>query len=347
MSKTSLVERYKKKMSGRDKILLSLYMWLICPIVSVCSAITIYKMAIGIYGFSIEIMVSRFAYLLFGFIVVGTAIFLLDITFWSALAVPSIKIVTIVVYICQQVFIHSVPLGWLTLDIIEVVVCALVVSWLYTKKEVFIDKNEKSNGLLWLALILAVILVICIAFGDETIAKDPDETIAKDPYADYHAMDKPVQNDNASAETNNSMTVGQENALSRAISYLDIMAFSKDGLISQLEFDEYSHEDAIFAVDNCGADWNEQAVLKAKDYLETMPFSYSGLIEQLKYEGFTVSEAMHGANECEADWNEQAVLKAKSYLEIFDYSREELIEQLQYEGFTLNQASYGASENGY
>lgn len=338
MSKTSLVERYKKKMSGRDKIMLSLYMWLICPIVSVCSAITIYKMAIGIYGFSIEVMVSRFAYLCFGLIVAATAIFLLDITFWSALAIPSIKIATIVVYICQQVFIHSVPLGWLTLDIIEVVVCVFVVSWLYTKKEVFIGKNEKSNGLLWLALLLVAILVICMAFGDETIVKDP--------YADYSAMDEPVQNDNASAETNNSMTVGQENALSRAISYLDIMAFSKDGLISQLEFDEYSHEDAIFAADNCGADWNEQAVLKAKDYLETMPFSYSGLVEQLKYDGFTDSEAMHGANECEADWNEQAVLKAKSYLEIFDYSREELIEQLQYEGFTLNQATYGASQNG-
>lgn len=339
VKKTSLVERYKKKMNGRGVILLNLYMWIICPIISVCSAITIYKMAFGIYGFSIEITVSRFAYLILGFIVVATAIFLFDITFWSALAIPSIKIATILVYICQQAINHSVPLGWLTLDIIEVVAYAFVVAWLYTKKEIFIGKNEKSNGLIWLALLLTAIIVVCMVFGDETVMKDP--------LADYSTVSEPVQNNTVSTETNNSMTVGQENALSCAISYLDVMAFSKDGLISQLEFEEYSHEDAVFAVDNCGADWNEQAVLKAKDYLETMPFSYSGLIEQLKYEGFTNSEAIHGANECEADWNEQAVLKAKSYLEIFDYSREELIEQLEYEGFTLNQASYAASENGY
>lgn len=335
----TIAERYKKKMGARDKILLELYMWLICPIVSVCSAITIYKMVVGIYGFSIEIMVSRFAYLFSGLIVAATAIFLLDVTFWFALAIPSIRIVTSVVYICQQVFVHSVSPFWFIFDIFGVAVCVLVISGLYTQKNVFIGKNEKSNGLLWLALLLAAIFVVCMVFGDETVEKDFS--------ADYPVMGEPAPSNNNSVETNNSMTAEQENALSRAISYLDTMAFSKSGLIAQLEFEEYSHEDAVFAVDNCGADWNEQAVLKAKSYLETLPFSYSGLVDQLKYEGFTNSEATHGANECEADWNEQAALKAKSYLEIFDFSKEELIDQLEYDGFTLNQAVYGASENGY
>lgn len=95
-------------------------------------------------------------------------------------------------------------------------------------------------------------------------------------------------------EEKDSMTTGQKNALRKAESYLDTMAFSREGLIEQLEFEGYSNEDATFAVDNCGADWKEQAAKKAKSYLDTMAFSRDGLIEQLEYEGFTNEEAVYG-----------------------------------------------------
>ncbi len=91
------------------------------------------------------------------------------------------------------------------------------------------------------------------------------------------------------------MTVGQENALKKAKSYLDTMAFSKSGLVKQLEFEGFSNEDATFAVENCGADWKEQAAKKAKSYMDLMAFSKDGLIEQLEFEGFTTEEAEHGA----------------------------------------------------
>ncbi len=91
------------------------------------------------------------------------------------------------------------------------------------------------------------------------------------------------------------LTTGQANALKQAKSYLDFSAFSYSGLISQLEYEQYSHEDAVFAADNCGADWNEQAVEKAKSYLEFSSFSRDGLIEQLEYEGFTHEQAVYGA----------------------------------------------------
>ena len=74
-------------------------------------------------------------------------------------------------------------------------------------------------------------------------------------------------------------------------------AFSRSGLIKQLEFEGYETEDATFAADNCGADWNEQAVLKAKDYLEMTAFSRDGLIKQLEFEGFTHEEAVYGAEQ--------------------------------------------------
>ena len=74
------------------------------------------------------------------------------------------------------------------------------------------------------------------------------------------------------------------------------MAFSYSGPIEQLEYEGYSTEDATYAVDHCGADWNDEAAKKAEEYLNTMSFSRSGLIEQLEYEGFTHDQAVYGVN---------------------------------------------------
>ena len=91
-------------------------------------------------------------------------------------------------------------------------------------------------------------------------------------------------------------TVSQRNALRRAQSYLNTMAFSHRGLVEQLEYEGYSTEDATFAADNCGADWNVQAERKAQSYLNLMGFSHSGLVDQLEYEGFTTEQAEHGVS---------------------------------------------------
>lgn len=90
-------------------------------------------------------------------------------------------------------------------------------------------------------------------------------------------------------------TIGQKNALAKAKSYLDITAFSYSGLIAQLEYEKFSHEDAVYGADNCGANWSEQAAKKAASYLSLTSFSRDGLIEQLEYEGFTHEQAIYGA----------------------------------------------------
>ena len=92
-------------------------------------------------------------------------------------------------------------------------------------------------------------------------------------------------------------TKAQENAVKKAKSYLNYSAFSRKGLIEQLEFEGFTHEEAIYGVDNVGADWNEQAVKKAKAYLDTMAFSRSGLIKQLEFEGFTHEQAVYGVEQ--------------------------------------------------
>ena len=94
-----------------------------------------------------------------------------------------------------------------------------------------------------------------------------------------------------------SVSVSKQNALKSAKSYLSFSAFSRKGLIEQLEYEKYSTEDATYAVDNCGANWNEQAVKSAKSYLSFSSFSHDGLVEQLEYEGFTHEQAEYGVTQ--------------------------------------------------
>lgn len=91
-------------------------------------------------------------------------------------------------------------------------------------------------------------------------------------------------------------TVSQKNAVKKAKSYLNYTSFSHDGLVAQLEYEQFSHTDAVYGADNSGANWNEQAAKKAKSYMEYSAFSRGSLIEQLKYEKFTQEQAEYGAN---------------------------------------------------
>lgn len=72
----------------------------------------------------------------------------------------------------------------------------------------------------------------------------------------------------------------QENAIKKAQSYLNYTAFSRQGLVDQLEYSDFETADAEFAVQTIeadgGVDWNEQAVKKAKSYLEYTSFSSKG-----------------------------------------------------------------------
>jgi hypothetical protein len=90
------------------------------------------------------------------------------------------------------------------------------------------------------------------------------------------------------------LTVAQQNAIGSAKSYLDFAGFSRSGLISQLEFEGFSTEDATFAVDYIAPDWNAEAAESAKSYMEYSSFSRQGLIDQLIFEGFTPEQAEFG-----------------------------------------------------
>jgi hypothetical protein len=92
-------------------------------------------------------------------------------------------------------------------------------------------------------------------------------------------------------------TVAQAQARISAATYLATAAFSRTGLLEQLDYEGFTAADAEHGVKSLSVDWDEQAALSAASYLEMGGFSREGLIDQLVYEGFTPEQAEHGVDQ--------------------------------------------------
>ena len=206
-------------------------------------------------------------------------------------------------------------------------------------------------------------ILYCIAEG----AEDNYQSYYKEIVASLSSKTTLDNNVKTNNDILSNASISQQNAYKAAISYLNHGNFSRKGLIEQLEFEKYSNEDATWAVDNCGADWNEQAILQGKNYLSHSSFSHDGLIEQLEFEGFTTEQAIYAADTIFGNQNDtqtkdstdvttttsesanssgntlgekNALAKAKDYLAFSAFSYSGLKEQLEYEGFTSDEAKY-------
>ena len=182
------------------------------------------------------------------------------------------------------------------------------------------EKKKKGGKAKWI-IIAVVVLAVISAMADDSSSKNDNTVKTSNVQIDAFDTSKteaetdndvPVSasteeqivqtagnniiSESPAAENNTALNQGQKNALKSAESYLNFSAFSYEGLIKQLEFEKYSHEEAVYAADNCGADWKEQAAKSAASYLEYSSFSREGLIDQLKFEGFTDEEATYGAS---------------------------------------------------
>lgn len=141
-----------------------------------------------------------------------------------------------------------------------------------------------------LSALLSVLVVLSFAFFAVGSSSSDEETDLEKAVSDALENVDVAQNDDLFQNE----SVEERNARRSAESYLNVSAFSREGLIEQLEFEGYSYESAVYAVDNCGADWFEQAAKSAENYLDLMAFSRSELIEQLEFEGFTHEQAVYG-----------------------------------------------------
>lgn len=141
-------------------------------------------------------------------------------------------------------------------------------------------------------------------------------------------------------------TVSQQQAIKSAKNYLNYSAFSRSGLIKQLEFEGFSTADATYAVDSINVNWREQAVKSAKNYLNYSSFSRSGLIKQLEFDGFSTTDATYAVDSISVNWREQAKKSAKNYLDYTSFSRSGLIKQLEFDGFNTADATYAVDSIG-
>lgn len=100
----------------------------------------------------------------------------------------------------------------------------------------------------------------------------------------------------ASADPLAGVSIGRQNAIKTAQSYLRVSSFSRKGLVDQLRFEGYTSDEAVFACDYLEPDWYAEAAEAAAAYLRVSSFSRQGLIDQLMFEGFTEDEAAYGAS---------------------------------------------------
>ena len=162
---------------------------------------------------------------------------------------------------------------------------------------------KKKQGASGCLIVIIVFLALCIIGA---LGSGGDNNGTQDQNNSENQTQVVVENNNTDEETSkteqtdnqpspeNTETIGQKNARATAKDYLNYTAFSYSGLVEQLKYEGFTTEEATYAVDNCGADWNEQAAKMAQNYLDYTSFSRSGLIEQLEFEGFTTEQAEYG-----------------------------------------------------
>lgn len=142
----------------------------------------------------------------------------------------------------------------------------------------------------WFIVLAILFIVGAVGSNFDSSKTSPKESVS--------TTDATSSSDSVAASTSpeSTETVSETNARKKAEGYLAFMAFSRSGLITQLEFEGFSTPDATYGTDSLDVDWNDQAAKKAASYLETMAFSRSGLITQLEYEGFTPAQAAYGVS---------------------------------------------------
>lgn len=103
--------------------------------------------------------------------------------------------------------------------------------------------NEKTSNIDYSKDFEKLIQTITIK---DDYAKEKIETETETETVEIKTEDEKTKENKQTSST----TIGQRNALRSAKNYLSIMAFSYSGLIEQLEFEQYSHDDAVYAADN-------------------------------------------------------------------------------------------------
>lgn len=181
-------------------------------------------------------------------------------------------------YLLDYKYDDSSPLSKLGTSLVR------AIKYVYRKEEKISDDSTWDN-------ISQVDEILNSLNGEQFSIDDSDSLPEESIYEEDNAVETPKPKPR---KTPKPVPIGCQNALDKAESYLDSMAFSKKGLKKQLKYEGYTAKEVKYAINHITVNWNEQASQKARDYLDSMSFSKSGLIKQLKYEGFTDKQAKYG-----------------------------------------------------
>lgn len=100
----------------------------------------------------------------------------------------------------------------------------------------------------------------------------------------------------------------KEKALNTAKDCIKEDAYAYSELINLLELTGYSHDEATYAVDNCGADWNKEAIEKTESILSMGDFSKEYVIGILTDEGFTDEQSEYAVSQFDLKSENESVV---------------------------------------
>jgi hypothetical protein len=158
----------------------------------------------------------------------------------------------------------------------------------------------KKSLLILLCLIFTFSLVACSSSKPVTETATDEITDIEvieetDEITDIEVIEE-AEDIQLETDTLDILTTGQQNALERAKDHVDSGAYSYSYIIHLLELEGFSSEDAIYAADNCGADWFAEAVESATYYINNTSYTLEAIVSVMMYEGFTEEQANYGAD---------------------------------------------------
>ncbi|UNP87099.1 Ltp family lipoprotein [Staphylococcus equorum] len=155
------------------------------------------------------------------------------------------------------------------------------------------EKKGKKKKWLWGCggcLGLLIIIGIIFAIFSATVVNE---------------VDKEINDGTAEVEKDNDASKEQQAALNSAKTYADTMHMSKEGIFDQLTADagdQFSEEDARYAVDHLKVDYKENALKAAESYQDDQSMSKDGIYDQLTSgygDKFTEEQAQYAVDHLE------------------------------------------------
>ena len=170
------------------------------------------------------------------------------------------------------------------------------------KEKTVVTAKDKFAMYSVIAFLIAIPFCIIVTIA---VNKDNDtDTSTSSSYSsdydtdeDYDTSSDDDTSTSSFSDDYSALDYESQNCYDTAMSYLDFMAFSRNGLIHQLQHDGYADNAISNALDLLERDyvsWDTEALKKAQEYMETFSFSQQRLYEQLIHDGFTEEQANYG-----------------------------------------------------